>query len=99
MIKDGLFYFKNDMKLINTRDEIPDNDDQGKFIFVVSPKKIMYCGPKIRGHFHHSSFLSGGAILGAGNLEIDNGVLISLKPHSGHYMPTAEEFKKLIDLI
>jgi len=54
--------------LINTNDEIDGNDEKGKFIFVVSTGGVMYAGPKIRGHFHHSSFLSGGPTIGAGNL-------------------------------
>lgn len=74
-------------------------EEGGKFIFVISPASIMYSGPKIRGHFHHSSFLAGGSIIGAGNLEILEGVLTQIKPHSGHYMPSAEEFVKLLDLL
>jgi hypothetical protein len=59
---------------------------------------VLYAGPKVRGHFHHSSFLSGGAIVGAGNLAIEKGILKSIKPHSGHYMPSCEEFLKLLEL-
>lgn len=41
--------YKKSGKLINTNEEIENADDKGKFIFVVSPEKIMYAGPKIRG--------------------------------------------------
>lgn len=37
--------------------------------------------------------------MGAGNLEIDNGILRNIKPHSGHYMPTTTEFIRLITII
>jgi len=43
--------------------------------------------------------MAGGAVIGAGNLVIEQGRLLSLKPHSGHYMPTLLEFFNLIDLM
>jgi hypothetical protein len=59
----------------------------------------MYIGTKIKGKFHHSSFLSGGAAISAGAIAIEDGELRSIKPHSGHYMPTCEEFKIMLDLL
>lgn len=37
--------------------------------------------------FHHSSFLAGGDISGAGTLKVDNGKLASISDASGHYQP------------
>jgi hypothetical protein len=41
----------------------------------------------IREGFHHSSFKSGQAVAGAGDLICDNGKLIAISTFSGHYVP------------
>jgi hypothetical protein len=40
------------------------------------------------GIFHHSSMLGGGPAAGAGEIEVSNGVMISISDKSGHYLPT-----------
>jgi hypothetical protein len=111
-IENGLFIYKKNGAKIHTlqaaaagaaaaasaENEEADEDTK-KYIFVVSPDGVFYVGPKVRGKFHHSSFLAGGATLGAGNLLIEDGVLLSIKPHSGHYMPSAEQFHNLLALL
>lgn len=42
------------------------------------------------GRFHHSSFLGGGPVSGAGELKVTNGVPELLTLRSGHYKPTPE---------
>ncbi|WP_218581945.1 hypothetical protein, partial [Nocardia cyriacigeorgica] len=39
------------------------------------------------GQFHHSSFLAGGPVAGAGELEVIDGVLQLVTDSSGHYRP------------
>ncbi|KAI8000074.1 IQ domain-containing protein IQM3 [Camellia lanceoleosa] len=68
-----------------------------KWIFVVSTSKrpyacylnfFFYYFQKKKGLFHHSSFLSGGATLATGRLEVEDGTLKSISQYSGHYQPT-----------
>ncbi|KRW98723.1 hypothetical protein PPERSA_00311 [Pseudocohnilembus persalinus] len=98
-IEEGKFKYTESKELVDTLKEIEKADEKGKFIFVVSLEKKMYVGPKIRGNFHHSSFLSGAPVIGAGNLQIESGILKAVKPHSGHYRPTAEEFTFFINML
>ncbi|KAK4753674.1 hypothetical protein SAY87_001778 [Trapa incisa] len=70
-----------------------------KWIFVLSTTKIMYVGRKKKGSFQHSSFLAGGAALAAGRLVVEDGILKSAWPHSGHYRPTAENFRDFLSFL
>ncbi|GLT40612.1 hypothetical protein SLA2020_147300 [Shorea laevis] len=60
---------------------------EGKWMFVMSTSKQLYVAEKKKGLFHHSSFLAGGATLAAGRLEVEQGIVKSISPHSGHYKP------------
>jgi hypothetical protein len=65
-------------------------------IYVMSPDKTLYVGDKKREKFHHSSFLSGSTVVAAGSMNVVNGVLCELTPHSGHYRPSDEDFARCI---
>jgi len=85
-IENGLLkYYTSGEPIVTT------NDD--KWIYVVDSKGTLYVGKKIRGKFHHSSFLSGGPTKAAGNLKTDlNGKIVCITPSSGHYRPSEKEF-------
>ncbi|CAG8478038.1 20083_t:CDS:2 [Gigaspora margarita] len=68
-----------------------------KWIYVTDCLGNFYVGQKIKGHFHHSSFLAGGAIAAAGGIKVQYGKLIELNPKSGHYKPAQHHFKALVD--
>ncbi|CAG8652719.1 15788_t:CDS:2, partial [Cetraspora pellucida] len=68
-----------------------------KWIYVTDCNGNFFVSRKVKGHFHHSSFLSGGAIAAAGGIRVRNGKLIELNPKSGHYKPTQCHFDSLID--
>lgn len=61
--------------------------DAESYIFVLSPDKELYAGETIQGEFHHSSFLGGTPVLGAGQIQVDKGVLLKVTNVSGHYKP------------
>lgn len=67
-----------------------------KWIYVSDCEGRFYVGRKIKGHFHHSSFLAGGAIRAAGGIKVRQGKLLEINPNSGHYKPTQHHFKDLI---
>ncbi|CAA7060698.1 unnamed protein product [Microthlaspi erraticum] len=88
IIEDGKLKYKHSGILFDTKEGPPD----AKWIFVLSVSKILYAGMKRKGNFQHSSFLAGGATLSAGRIVVDDGVLKAVWPHSGHYLPTEENF-------
>jgi hypothetical protein len=49
------------------------------------------------GRFHHSSFTAGGPLAFAGEAMIKNGVILSIKNLSGHYLPRLELFAPLLE--
>ncbi|CAG8671736.1 3931_t:CDS:2 [Acaulospora morrowiae] len=73
------------------------NGVREKWIYVTDCQGRFYVGRKIKGHFHHSSFLAGGAICAAGGIKVREGELISINPNSGHYKPAQRHFKALIE--
>ncbi|KAK4404996.1 IQ domain-containing protein IQM6 [Sesamum angolense] len=89
IITNGKLGYKQSGKLLDTRE----GPEDVKWIFVLSVSKILYVGQKKKGTFQHSSFLAGGATLSAGRLVVEDGVLKAVWPHSGHYLPTEENFE------
>lgn len=92
VIKDGKFMYKESGQLLDTRG----GPEDAKWIFVLSVSKDLYVGLKRKGRFQHSSFLAGGATLSAGRLVVEDGILKAVWPHSGHYLPTEENFEELM---
>ncbi|CAA2986010.1 Hypothetical predicted protein [Olea europaea subsp. europaea] len=95
VIEDGKFIYAQSGKLLDTREGPGDV----KWIFVLSVSKTLYVGQKKKGTFQHSSFLAGGATLSAGRLEVEKGVIKAVWPHSGHYLPTEENFEEFISFL
>ncbi|CAI8602305.1 unnamed protein product [Vicia faba] len=92
VIENGrLFYKDSGIPVESTKD--------AKWIFVLSTSKTLYVGQKNKGTFQHSSFLAGGATLSAGRLVVEDGVLKSVWPHSGHYLPTEENFQEFVSFL
>lgn len=69
---------------------------EGKGIFVLDQHGLLYCSTKVRGVFHHSSFVRGHCVKVAGGLSIVDGWLDELSPHSGHYQPSQEHVDDMI---
>ncbi|XP_057999435.1 IQ domain-containing protein IQM6 [Hevea brasiliensis] len=90
VVENGKFAYKQSGKIVDTT--VGPRD--AKWIFVLSTSKTLYVGLKKKGTFQHSSFLAGGATLSAGRLVVEDGVLKAVWPHSGHYLPTEENFQE-----
>ncbi|KAK4413092.1 IQ domain-containing protein IQM6 [Sesamum alatum] len=95
VITNGKLVYKQSGKLLDTRE----GPEDVKWIFVLSVSKILYVGQKKKGTFQHSSFLAGGATLSAGRLVVEDGVLKAVWPHSGHYLPTEENFEAFMEFL
>ncbi|KAJ5554717.1 hypothetical protein N7535_007163 [Penicillium sp. DV-2018c] len=66
---------------------------EGTWLFVADTSFRLYIGIKRSGAFQHSSFLRGARISAAGMIKIKHGQLRSLAPLSGHYRPSAANFR------
>ncbi|KAL2501516.1 calmodulin-binding family protein [Forsythia ovata] len=95
VIEDGKFIYVQSGKLLDTRE----GPEDVKWIFVLCVSKTLYVGRKKKGTFQHSSFLAGGATLSAGRLVVEEGVLKAVWPHSGHYLPTEENFEEFMSFL
>ncbi|KAL2345203.1 hypothetical protein Fmac_006488 [Flemingia macrophylla] len=84
IVREGKIINKQYGDLLDT----DENSDNAKWIFIMSTSKKLYAGKKMKGLFHHSSFLAGGATLAAGRLVAEHGILKSISAYSGHYRPT-----------
>lgn len=96
VLEDGKFFYKHSGEILQTS-AVEDNDS--KWIFVLSTSKVLYVGKKKKGTFQHSSFLAGGATVAAGRLVVEDGVLKAVWPHSGHYQPTEENFMDFLSFL
>ncbi|KAG9150719.1 hypothetical protein Leryth_002889 [Lithospermum erythrorhizon] len=95
IIEDGRLKYKQNGNYLDTREGPKDT----KWIFVLSVSKELYVGQKKKGTFQHSSFLAGGATLSAGRLVVEDGILQAVWPHSGHYLPTEENFQEFVTFL
>ncbi|XP_061360728.1 IQ domain-containing protein IQM6 [Gastrolobium bilobum] len=92
VIENGRLFYKQSGKPVETTSD-------AKWIFVLSTSKTFYVGQKNKGTFQHSSFLAGGATLSAGRLVVEDGFLKAVWPHSGHYLPTEENFQEFVSFL
>ncbi|XP_011652062.1 IQ domain-containing protein IQM6 isoform X1 [Cucumis sativus] len=95
VVENGKFLYRYSGKLLHTTGGPRD----AKWIFVLSTSKTLYVGLKKKGTFQHSSFLAGGATLAAGRLVVEDGILKAVWPHSGHYLPTEENFLEFMSFL
>jgi hypothetical protein len=69
-------------------------------IWVMSPSGELYTSVEhATGRFHHSSFLAGGLVEGAGLVVFERGKIVHIDNDSGHYKPDRESFKRLLDAL
>ena len=74
------------------------SDSTGRAMIAMAQDGTLYAANEQEvGRFHHSSFLAGGPLAFAGEAVIKNGVILSLKNLSGHYLPGVELFAQVLD--
>jgi hypothetical protein len=84
----------------NVQDAVKEWDEKS-LIWVCTTEKgrlggVFYSNVCRPGTFHHSSFTSGGGLLGAGEWIVEAGKLLKISANSGHYMPTLGEFHRAV---
>lgn len=70
---------------------------KGNAVFVLDSFGPLYCGVKIRGILQHSSFVRGHSVKNAGGLVLQDGWLVELSPHSGHYQPGQSVIEEMME--
>ena len=83
-------------KPFHTGDHSTAFSGKGWAIFVMSPARHVYSGSHDVGKFHHSSFLSGGPVLSAGEWVVRNGEVLAVTAKSGHYKPSTQMFYQML---
>lgn len=70
----------------------------GRAIFVMDEHGTVYASNYQEvGRFHHSSFLGGRPVAGAGELQVHNGNIMAISRQSGHYRPEVEHLQQVVD--
>jgi len=67
-----------------------------KGIFVVDSQGRIFLGTKLRGIFHHTSFVRAHGVLCAGSVVVRDGTLCKFSPHSGHYTPRVSDVERIV---
>ena len=68
----------------------------GFAIYAMDGNGRLYVGQHAVGLFHHSSFMAGGNVAGAGELLVREGRLIAISNKSGHYQPRTEHLQRVL---
>ncbi len=70
----------------------------GRAIFAMDQHGNIYSAPfHILGEFHHSSFLAGEPVAGAGELAANQGRVLLISDHSTHYRPARKFTQQVVD--
>jgi hypothetical protein len=70
---------------------------RGYAIYVMDGDGRLYASQHKVGIFHHSSFLAGGNVTGAGEIKIVQGTVKAITNKSGHYKPTSAEMAQVME--
>ncbi len=87
----GVILRRQDGQPLDTTNEETGLLGRGSAIFVIGQDGRLYASSPPEGTFHHSSFLGGGAVMGAGEIATDaSGHIVRFSSNSGHYKPDDE---------
>lgn len=70
---------------------------QGTWIFVIDACGNCFVNKKVKGRFHHSSFVAGAPVRAAGRLVVEKGCVVSIAPNSGHYRTSLQQLQRAVD--
>lgn len=87
--ENGLLYIKNssgsEFMLVNTLQE------EDEWIFIIDKHNEIYIS-KAAMNLRHPSLSHGKPIIGAGTIQVNNGIITKLSLESGHYLPQREHY-------
>jgi hypothetical protein len=83
-------------KPVDTSDALPQwGTDRRAAIFVMDKKGNMYMAKNHNVQFKHSSFLAGGPVAFAGEMQIEQGQVKVVSNRSGHYLPNENHLSRV----
>jgi hypothetical protein len=98
--RDGLLHRAVDGMPFDTQQAATHWSGQGRAMFVMDKHGNLYASVEQDvGRLHHSSFLSGKPVAGAGELEVRDGLPVLITRKSGHYLPTEEQLFQVRDML
>jgi hypothetical protein len=97
-VRDGKLYKASDGTPFDTSAASTAHSGGGRAMFVMDQHGNLYASNKqVVGELHHSSFLGGGDVAGAGEIRVNGGVLDEMTRKSGHYKPSEFHNGNVID--
>ena len=72
---------------------------EGWAIYVVGMDNTFYSASHVVNKFHHSSFLAGGPVQGAGEIAVDQGRIVAITNKTGHYKAGPAELTRTLFLL
>ncbi len=98
--RDGLLHRAADGMPFDTQQAATHWSGQGRAMFVMDEHGNLYASVEQDvGRLHHSSFLGGKPVAGAGELEVRDGLPVLITRKSGHYLPTEEQLSQVRDML
>lgn len=89
-------YFENGRLYDGQGKLLGQNDVAVRFDYVMDQSGFFYGGPAKHDVIHHSSYLAGAAVAGAGEMSVRNGQIETINRKSGHYRPPREVFEQVL---
>ena len=100
VVMDGKLHWAADGALFDTRAATTHWSGQGRAMFVMDQHGNLYASLQQEvGRLHHSSFLGGKPVAGAGEIVVEDGVPTMLSRKSGHYQPSAMHHQQVRDML
>ncbi|WP_214407021.1 hypothetical protein [Pseudonocardia lacus] len=101
VVIDGKLHWAHDGSPLDTSNaSTVHSAGQPRAMFVMDRNGNLYVSPEqIVGQLHHSSFLGGGPVAGAGEISVVNGVPQIMSRKSGHYRPLPEHQRTVADVL
>ena len=88
-----------DNSLYHTGDKETAFSGPGWAIYVIDFDQNLYSESHIVNEFHHSSFLAGAPVLGAGEIAVDRGRIIAITNKTGHYQAGTKELALTLEIL
>ncbi|MCO1658381.1 hypothetical protein [Pseudonocardia humida] len=101
VVIDGRLHWAHDGSPLDTSNaSTVHSAGEPRAMFVMDRNGNLYVSPEqIVGQLHHSSFLGGGPVAGAGEIAVVNGVPQVVSRKSGHYQPLPENQQTVADVL